>query len=234
VIFVDIALAQAAALGTAVAVALGFAVGTWGAEACGLLAALGAAVLISLTRHLHRSVPQEAFIGIVYVVTAAAVVLLLSRLPHGGEEMQSLLVGSILWVDWGDVLRTGLLYAFLTLFLIRFRKQFWRVSGDPDGARAAGLSVGRWDFFFFAILGVAVTKSVQVAGVLLVFTLLVVPAVMAMLLAQTRHLFWGWTLGALLSIVGAAFSYVLDLPTGATIVCLFGLALVPAALFRRR
>lgn len=231
VIFVDIALAQSSALGAGIGVALGVDVGTPMSGAMGLAMALLAAWLISLTRTRKEHVPQEAFIGITYVVAAAATILVLSRLPHGGENIEKLLVGSILWVNWRDVLQTTVLYAVLGAILYMVRGPIELLSSDPERARAEGLRLRWWDFFFYAMLGVVVTWSVQIAGVLLVFTFLVVPAVMAIMIGRRHFLLVGWVIGSVISGLGAVLSYLFDLPTGATIVCAFGVGLLGLTAF---
>lgn len=227
VIFVDIALAQIAAFGVAIALILGAEVGDDMAYLSGLGATLLGALLLSKTRSKDPRVPQEAYIGIVYVVFSAAMILLLTRLPHGSEEINHLLVGSILWVRWAVVIKTAILYGLLGVVLFKFHHKLNRVTENPDQAKAAGMSLARWDFFFYLVVGLVVTSSVQVAGVLLVFTLLVVPSVMAIrLFAGGKGQFiWILTVGTLSVILGSGFSYLLDLPTGAAIVCTFGLGL---------
>jgi zinc/manganese transport system permease protein len=239
VIFVDIALAQVAAFGVAIAMLLGAEIGTDRAYAVGLSSTFLGALLISLTRAPRQRVPQEAYIGIIYVFFSAAMILVLTQVPHGGEEIRHLLVGAILWVTWPMVLKTALLYAGLGLLLVWAHHRLLRISEDPEGARRSGLALGRWDFLFYMVLGTVVTSSVQIAGVLLVFTLLVVPTVMAVRLfaGLRRQLAYVLLVGTAAVVLGAAASYILDLPTGAAIVCTFGLLLglqvVLEALLRR-
>ncbi len=227
VIFVDIALAQMAAFGVAVALLLGAEVGTDLAYLAGLTSTFLGALLLSLTRTRRQKVPQEAYIGIVYVFFSAGMILVLTHVPHGGEEIRHLLVGAILWVTWPTVIKTTVLYAVLGGLLVFWHRPFQRISEDSAAARREGLSLKKWDFLFYLVLGTVVTSSVQIAGVLLVFTLLVVPAVMAIRICRaTRHRFayiLGVGTGAV--VLGSAASYVLDLPTGAAIVCMFGLLL---------
>ena len=227
VIFVDIALAQVAAFGVAISLLIGGEVGSDRTWLIALASACLGAWLIARTRTREERAPQEAYIGIIYVVASAAMILVLTQVPHGGDEIRHLLVGAILWVSWSAVLKTGILYALLGAFLYRWRKPISRVSADPVGAARDGLSLRRWDLVFYAILGVVVTSSVQIAGVLLVFSLLVVPTVMGLRLYDDSRRQYIYTLavGVVAVMVGSALSYILDLPTGAAIVCTFGLFL---------
>jgi len=227
VIFVDIALAQVAAFGVAVSLLLGGEVGTDTTWMVALASTFLGAWLISRTRARRETVPQEAYIGIIYVVFSAAMLLVLTQVPHGGEEIRHLLVGAILWTSWGTLLKTAVLYAVLGVLLWAWRRPLLRISTDPEGARREGLSLRRWDMVFYAVLGFVVTSSVQIAGVLLVFTLLVVPTVMGVrLFAGMRAQFvYSLGVGVAAILLGAAASYVLDLPTGAAIVCAFGVLL---------
>ncbi len=227
VIFVDIALAQMAAFGVALAMLFGAEIGTFTAYLVGIASTVFGAVLLSYTRTRNGSVPQEAYIGIVYVVFSAAMILVLSHVAHGGEEIQNLLVGAILWVSWAEMFKTAILYALLGLVLWRSHPSLMKISTDPEGARADGLNLRLWDFVFYAVLGIVVTASVQIAGVLMVFTMLVVPTVMSLRLFHTTRAQFTFIvlIGTLAVIGGAALSYVLDLPTGAAIVCTFGVFL---------
>src|SRR5450756_575684 len=139
-----------------------------------------------------------------------------------------MLVGNILAVSWEKVLQTALLYAAVGAFHFIFRKKFLAISVNHGRAEETGLNVRFWDFLFYASFGFVVTSSVSIAGVLLVFCYLIVPSVAAMLYADTigRRLAIGWSMGTVVSAVGVYLSFILDFPTGATIVCTFGVALV--------
>jgi len=228
VIFVDIAMAQLAAFGVAVSLLFGLEMGGLVTHAVALGGSLLGALLIAGTRSRNGSVPQEAYIGIIYVVFSAAMILALTRIPHGGEEIRHLLVGAILWVTWPTVLTIALYYGLLGVLLYLWRRPMTRISLDPDGAIREGTSLRGWDFAFYAVLGAVVTYSVQIAGVLLVFTMLVVPAVMALRLFDGTRAFFAHAVGvSLLAVVlGSTASYLLDLPRGASIVCAFGILLV--------
>ena len=234
VIFVDLALAQVAAFGATFGFLLGFGLHSAASYLTALIFTLIGAAVFSMTRLRRPVVPQEALIGIVYVVSAAASILVLSRTPEGGEELKVLLVGHLLFVGWDEILKILVLYSIIGSFHWWIRKPLLMISKDPDKAFAMGLRVRWWDFLFYASFGFVVTSSVEMAGVLLVFSFLIVPAVCGVLLARTvaARLWIGWILGALTSIAGIGFSYFCDFPTGAAVVCAFGLSLVICALLR--
>jgi zinc/manganese transport system permease protein len=228
VIFVDLALAQFAALGAVVAILVGMdphaGMSYWISLA---FTFLGAAIF-SLARMRRSRIPQEAFIGIAYAVASAAAILAMSKATGETEHLKDMLVGNILAVSWTEVVRTAILYGVVGVFHYFFRKNFLLISMDPKGAEAKGLSIRFWDFLFYASFGFVVTSSVAIAGVLLVFCYLIVPSVGAMLFADRigPRLAIGWTMGTLVSALGCYLSVAWDFPTGATIVCTFGGVLV--------
>ena len=232
VVFVDIALAQIAALGATAAFLFGYELDTWQSYASGLSATVLGALVLSLTRTRHRHVSQEAIIGIVYAVSSAGAVLLADRAPHGAEHVRAMLVCSLLSVRPAEVAKVALLYAAIGLLHWLCRRQFFLISTDPDAAFRQGLRVRVWDFVFYASFGVVVTSSVRVAGVLLVFSYLIVPALAGVAFGGTvaTRLIIGWGFGTLVSILGILASAAFDLPTGATVVCTFGLTLLGFAL----
>ena len=232
IIFVDLALAQVAALGTCFGILLHYEASSWESYALSLGFTLVGAGIFTLTRTKSHRVPQEALIGIVYVVTAALGILLLSRSPEGNEELRRTLIGEVLLVTPAQVLRTFGLFVVIGLVHWFCRKKFLAISFDPEGAVAHGVSIHWWDFAFYAMFGWVVTSFVQIGGVLLVFSFLIVPAVCANFLAESlgARLLIGWATATLASIAGLYGSYVLDLPTGAAIVCALGLALIIAIL----
>jgi zinc/manganese transport system permease protein len=237
VIFVDLSLAQIAALGATIALLLPISGGDphapvvyWISLAFTFLGAL----IFSTIRARHARIPQEAIIGICYAVASAAAILAMSKATSESEHLKDMLVGNILAVSWPEVRKTAVLYGAIGIFHYVFRRQFLTISMDPRVAEAQGLSVKLWDFLFYASFGFVVTSSVSIAGVLLVFCYLIVPSVAAMLYADTigKRLAIGWTMGTIVSALGVYLSLILDLPTGATIVCTFGLVLVMMAAVR--
>jgi zinc/manganese transport system permease protein len=232
VVFVDIALAQIAALGATAAFLLGYELETWQSYAAGLAFATLGALVLALTRSRTRRVSHEAVIGVVYAVSAAGAVLLADRAPHGAEHLRGMLVGSLLSVRSPEVLEVAVLYALIGLFHWLCRRPFFLISTDPERAYREGWRVRVWDFLFYGSFGVVVTSSVRIAGVLLVFSYLIVPALAGILLASRvgPRLAVGWIFGAGVSVLAMLASAVLDLPTGATVVCAFGLSLLALGL----
>lgn len=230
VIFVDLALAQIAALGSTIAVLIGYDLHSNAAYLLSLVATFLGALVFALSRVRFRGVPQEAIIGVTYAVASSAAILAVDQAPHGAEHIKTLLVGSILWVTPAQVLKAAVIYSVVGLFHWRFRDRFFAISLDPEGAAERGVRVRLWDFLFYASFGFVVTSSVEIAGVLLVFSFLIVPAIIGILFADSLRgrLFYGWTVGWAVSVLGCLLSYVGDLPTGATVVCTFGAALACA------
>ena len=243
VIFVDLSLAQIAALGASIAILLPFTGGDphgRGVYWISLFFTFIGAAVFSTIRVKRARIPQEAIIGISYAVASAATILAMSKATSESEHLKDMLVGNILAVSWEEVFHTAWLYGVIGAFHYVFRKKFLAISMDHAAAEASGLSVRFWDFLFYASFGVVVTRSVSIAGVLLVFCYLIVPSVAAMLYADRigPRLAIGWTMGTIVSALGIYLSVKLDLPTGATMVCTFGLVLIAMAavrplLFRR-
>jgi zinc/manganese transport system permease protein len=237
VIFVDLSLAQIAALGATIAVLLPFADhdphGPWVYWISLVFTFIGAAIF-STIRSRRARIPQEAIIGISYAVASAAAILAMSKATSESEHLKDMLVGNILAVSWAEVLKTAVLYAGIGAFHYVFRRQFLAISLSHEQAEKDGLNVKLWDFLFYASFGFVVTSSVAIAGVLLVFCYLIVPSVAAMLYADRigSRLAIGWSMGTIVSALGIYLSVHLDLPTGATMVCTFGLVLVLMAALR--
>ena len=235
VIFVDIALAQIAALGATAAFLWGYDLDSWSSYAYGLGFTILGASVFALTRSRERRVSQEAIIGVVYAVSSAAAVLVADRTPHGAEHLRNMLVGSILAVRGSEVLKVACLYGLIGLFHWLCRRPFLLISTDPDRAYRNGWRIRWWDFLFYASFGVVVTSSVRIAGVLLVFSYLIVPTLAANLLGGSvaRRLALAWSFGTVVSVVAMVASAIFDLPTGATVVCAFGLILLVLAVGTR-
>src|SRR5438477_9386953 len=228
VIFVDLSLAQMAALGGLSALLIHVEADSTWAYVFALFATAVGALLFALTRTSPREgrrVPQEAFIGIVYVVASAAAILVANKVPGGGEAIEKTLTGSILWVTWPTIAKLAVAYAALGVFHYMLRNKFLTISFHPEEAERAGWKIRWWDFWFYLSFGVVITLAVPVAGVLMVFSFLVVPAVVAFLFTRDmrRLAYIAWGSGAVATLLGLWLSFSWNLPTGPLIVCMYGL-----------
>jgi zinc/manganese transport system permease protein len=230
VIFVDLALAQIAALGTVVGVLLGYEVGkdVNALYLYSLAFTIFGAFIFSVTRMRGEKVPHEAIIGIVYAVTFASTILVLSKSALGPQELDHIIKGELLWVQSHVVLKTAIIYACVGVFHFIFRKKFMAISFDPEAAEASGINVRFWDFLFYMSFGFVITSSVAIAGVFLVFSYLVIPSVGAMLLSDrlSVRLTIGWIAGSIISFAGVKISYNSGLPTSPAIVVVLAAGLL--------
>jgi zinc/manganese transport system permease protein len=235
VIFVDLALAQIAALGASLALVFDYGLESAQSYWMSLGFTIAGAAIFSLTRFKKKRIPQEAIIGITYAVSAALLVLILSRSGEGDEHIKQALVGNILLIRSAEILKIFGIYSVVGLFHYVFRRKFLLISQNPEEAYRQGINVRLWDFLFYTSFGFVVTSSVRIAGVLLVFSFLVVPSVCAILFSNKTkiRLTLGWSIGFLASVLGMAISYHLDFPTGASVVCTFGLILAVLAFAKK-
>lgn len=228
IIFADLSMAQMAALGTAAGMFIGIeeAVPSYFFS---LGFAFLAGILFSLARFEKEKIPHEAVIGIVYGVSSAAVILLFQKMPHGIEELEKTLVGNILFVDWQEILTIAVIYSFIGIIHYIFRSRFISMSISPESIKRRQRVF--WDIIFFITFGVVVTSSVRLAGVLLVFSYLIIPSVAAMLFFSSvkARLIFGWIFGGIGSLIGIWFSAAFDFPTGASIICVLAAMLVLCA-----
>lgn len=234
IIFVDLALAQIAALGTVIGFIFGHQPGSAGSLGYALTTTVLGAAVLSLTRTRDPRVPQEAIIGLTYVVASAATILVADRAPEGAEHIKELLAGAVIWVTWPTVGKALAVCVLVGAFHWAFRRRFAAISEDPEAVAERGVSLALWDFLFYASFGLVIVVAVEIAGVLMVFAYLVGPALVA--LATTRS--WigaagvAWTIGAVASALGLAASYAWDFPAGPAIVCILGLVLLAFAGWR--
>lgn len=235
VIFVDLALAQIAALGAVVAFALGHEPGTLESTLFSLGAAILGAAIFAGSRMRRERVPQEAIIGITYVVASAATILVADRAPEGAEHIKELLAGAIIWVTWPTVGKVLAVCGLVGVAHYLLRRRFAMISERPAEAFAAGVHVRWWDFVFYVTFGVVITVSVEIAGVLMVFAYLVAPAIIALAAADrwATRIALAWLVGLLASALGLLASYRWDLPSGPAIVCALGVLLILYAVWRR-
>jgi zinc/manganese transport system permease protein len=228
VIFVDLSLAQIAAFGSVVALFFGFELDSLGAYFISLGFTFVGAAIFSFWRYSEKGIPQEALIGIAYAVASAASIMVLSHSPHGHEEIKTMMVGSILYVGWADVLKILLLYSLIGVVHYFLRHKFFAITKSHTEAEKQGINVPVWDFVFYMTFGFVVTSSVKIGGVLLVFSYLVVPAVIAIIFHQgpASRLFFGWFVGLVVTVLGFTVALIWDYPIGASIVAMFGLVLL--------
>ena len=231
VIFIDIALAQIAALGSSICVLYGLELNDPLTFIISLGSTLLAAFILSGTRNLSKIVPQEAFIGILYATGAAAIILIGDRIAHGNEHIKELMTGHLLWANWNEVGFYSIIYLILGSVYFTIHKRLVKLSETKKNDRANGNHIVVWEFIFYSLLGILVTFAVRIAGVLLVFGFLVVPAVIGFLLGKSfmNRLIYGWITGFIVSLIGSYLSYELDFPTGATIVVTLGFVLFTVA-----
>lgn len=212
VIFVDISLSQVAALGSTVSLFFLSEESSYGIF-FSLSFCLFAAFALALLHRFEKKISQEVLIGITYAFATGMLILIADRLPHGAEHIKQALIGNILFVTWPQVFTTFAVYLCIGIIHFLFRRQFWEAS---IGRRDSFF----WDFFFYLLFGVVITFSTHHAGVLVVFSILVVPAALAHRFSDLVkvRLLVSWALG-LVGIFGSFFlSYYFDLPTGAGIV----------------
>jgi zinc/manganese transport system permease protein len=214
VIFVDLALAQMAGLGLAIAVALGLEDDPVLSFLLPLAMTLVGAASFAWLRREERHAPLEAFIGIVFATAQAGVFLVLEKSPAGPEHLKETLVGSLYTVDPGHVAKVAGAYAVIGVIHWIFRKPIFEITEDPEGARRRGRRLFWWDFFFYGLFGLVVTSSVQIAGVLLVFGLLVIPAVAGLLTSTSARgaLLVGWLFAGAMGTLGLLGSIQFDAP----------------------
>ncbi len=231
VIFVDLALAQIAALGTTVGFLFGIMPGSAGAYWFSLTFTFIGAAVFSIARFKNEKIPQEAIIGLTYAIAAAISILVIDKAPHGAEHIKEILTGSILWVKWKTIAEAAIVYSLVGIFHFIFRKKFILISENPEKAEASGMNVRFWDFLFYVSFGIVITHSVGTAGVLLVFVFLVVPAITSMMLTDVlwKQLVIGWTMGVFVTVTGLYISYIADLPSGPTVVAFYGAVLTIVA-----
>ena len=232
VIFVDLALAQIAALGAVFGFIIGFSPHSPSAYFFSLSFAVAGAAIFALTRMRHARIPQEAIIGIVYAVALAVAILVAARAPEGAEHIQETLVGTILWVSWPTIASMAILYAIVGTLHFALHKRFFQITFNPDEAYAEKRWVRFWDFLFYGTFALVITSSVAVAGVLLVFSFLVIPAVISTLFATriSTRLAIGWIVGIAACLVGLVASYRFDLPSGPAVVASLGATLLLSGL----
>jgi len=184
---------------------------------------------LSLSRHIARFVNIEDFIGVLYIFSLSASILVLDRTPHGLEEFKTIMNGSILWVTPGELYKTFVIYSVIGLFHFVFRKRFFALSFEDRGGVF-------WEFLFFLSFALVLVKSVQTAGILQVFSFLVIPVLIGKLFTKDlkKVLVLGWMIGVASSVFGLWLSYLYDIPTAPLIVASLSLTFFTMLVFKSR
>lgn len=236
IVFIDIALAQIAAVG-AIAAHVVFEVhgDSLAAQAMALGTTLVAAAFFAMARRRIREIPLEAIIGVTYAIAAAGALFLVGIAPGGHIHIQDMLAGSILWVTWSDFLWSAGILAVVGLCFYMFRVPFHGISDNYEGSMARGYNKPAWDFFFYALVGIVITTVVRIGGVVVVFSFLIIPTTLSTFLASgwTRRLIATWIAGACSTVVGLFFASRYDFSVGPAIALWLGAGLVITALLSR-
>ncbi|MGV7234848.1 MAG: metal ABC transporter permease [Nitrosomonadaceae bacterium] len=229
-IFSDLVLDQLAAFGAMGGIALGIEYGTFGSYLSSMAAVLIGAFLLALLKPKSRAIPREAVIGIMYAMALVASLLLGDKLSGGGAYVTKTLAGSMLWVTWPLVFVTSVVYILLLIFHIIFRRQFVDLAERPDTVK----NVKLWDFLLFVTQGIITVLIVPIAGVLLAYAFLMIPAAIAAMFTKrwAGAVFIGWSIGFIACLVGLCSSYYFNLPYGPSLVLSLGVFFLAGIIIR--
>lgn len=229
IIFIDLTLAQLAAMGSSIAFILGFKPFQFATFLISFFTALFGGTIFSLTRQKEKEwVPQEGIIGLGFAISASLSVLILDKFAKGTEHMKDIFMGNILWVRKEEFLKAFFLYLIIGFIFAIFHKKFLILSENLEEARKMGIKTFLWDFLFYGLFALVITTSVEVAGVFLVFTFLITPALIAVQTTKnfSLQLSIGWLAGIFASFLGLTISYIFDFPSSPSVVVVYGLILI--------
>ena len=225
IIFIDIAIAQIAALGTMIGLLLGLAEQSALVQVLSYIFTLGIISLFALTKFRDQRIPQEAIIGIIYCVGLGLASLFAEKIPGGSNFITKTITGNILWVTWKQM--WPLVFLLLVVVLIHsfFGKHFIKISSEPNGYPFSPKRLRMYELLFYVSFGLVIVKSVQIGGIFLVFILLIAPSTAATLFTNTwkTRFIWSWIIGIIGSVIGMYLSYSLNISNGPAIVCLLGI-----------
>lgn len=234
IIFIDIAVAQIAALGTMIGLLLGFAESSNQV----LLFSYGFTILVlglfSMTKFRKQLIPQEAIIGILYCISLGLALLLAEKIPGGSNYITKTISGNLLWTTWKQILSCAMLFAVISLIHVFFGSKFHQISNARNQLPFSASRVRLYEFLFYVTFGVVIVKAVPIGGIFFVFTLLIAPAAIARMI--TRHWVYGliytWIIGVVGSVVGMYLSFTWNISNGPAIVCLLGVLVFVVALIK--
>jgi len=235
IIFIDIALAQIAAVGSIVA---HLVFGVHGDSLTAYASAYGFVLLVSGFYALVRSrvvqIPLEAVIGVSYAIAAAGALFLVGTAPGGHVHIQEMLAGSLLWTTWTDIFTSLAVFSAVGLCFYVLRKPMNRISDNYRNSHVSRAKIIGWDFLFYALLGLVITLAVRMAGVVVIFAFLIIPATVSAIFSShsSVRLAITWIFGIVSSSGGLLFAYYLDFSVGPAIAMLLGMGLGIAALVR--
>jgi len=224
IIFIDIALAQIAALGTMIGLLLGFAEESLLVVLASLVFTLVIVSLFALTKFEKQRIPQEAIIGIIYGLGLGLAMFFAEHIPGGSNYITKTITGNILWVTWSNVFWSFLIFGVIGLIHLFFGKYFIQISSSKDGLPFSLSKVRLYELLFYITFAVVIVKAVPIGGIFLIFALLIAPTSIATLFTQRWKLrfIWSWIIGVIGSVIGIYISYVLNISNGPAIVCLLG------------
>ena len=224
IIFIDIAIAQIAALGTMIGLLLGFAEDSFSVQFISYGFTLLILSLFALTKFRKQIIPQEAIIGIIYCLGLGLAMLLAERIPGGSNFITKTITGNILWVTWKNVISCLILFSVIAIIHFFLQKHFVHISDSKENLSYGPAKTRVYELFFYITFGIVIVKAVPVGGIFLVFTLLIAPTATASLFTKSWKLrfIWSWVIGIFGSFFGIYLSYYLNISNGPAIVCFLG------------
>jgi zinc/manganese transport system permease protein len=226
IIFIDIALAQIAALGSMIGLLLGYAEASTSVALISLIFTLIIVAIFALTKFQKQVIPQEAIIGIIYGLGLGIAMLLAEKIPGGSNYITKTITGNILWVTWNDIFRCSIVFLAIAIIHIFLRRQFIKISESKENLPYSINKVRIYELIFYLTFGIVVVRCVPIGGIFLIFVLLIAPTAIATLFTRrwAFRFLWSWFIGIIGSIIGIYVSYEIDISNGPAIVCLLGIA----------
>ena len=234
IIFVDLAFAQIAALGAIVCLLFNLSAKSGYNYYFSFGFILIGSLIFSFVKSGNKQIPKEAIIGIVYGLSLAIAMVIADKISGGGEHIREILTGNILWVNWSIILKILITYIVIAVIHFFARKKFTAITNDYASKNSLNRSASLWDFLFFITFGIVITLSVPIAGVLLVFSFLIIPATISVIFAKSwkGQIAIGWIVGVLSILLGFWYSYVYNAPSCPAVICILGIFLILIYIFK--